>query len=266
MWAALTAAGVTPRPFSRWATAFISGLGRGFSGFGSALIFMPLASAVIGAQVASPLLLIVEMIAAVGLVPGTLHLANKREVALMVIGSLVGVPLGTLVLLYADPLTIRWMIVGLIVPLLALMMAGWRYPHQPDRAGNDAGRQHRRFFGGVAQMGGPPIVLYWLRDATAAAVTRASFILYFALADLIILATYLWGGLFTQAVIGLALIVGPAFGIGLWSGSHMFGLASEATFRRVCYALIAAVGAGQPAGVRRAALTTTSLSDLPRRD
>jgi hypothetical protein len=29
------------------------------------------------------------------------------------------------------------------------------------------------------------------------------------------------------------------FGIGLWLGSRMFGLASEETFRRICYALIA---------------------------
>ena len=34
--------------------AFVAGLARGFSGFGSALIFMPLASAAIGARVASP--------------------------------------------------------------------------------------------------------------------------------------------------------------------------------------------------------------------
>jgi hypothetical protein len=40
-------------------TAFASGLGRGFSGFGSALIFMPLASAMIGAKLASPLMLII---------------------------------------------------------------------------------------------------------------------------------------------------------------------------------------------------------------
>jgi len=241
MLASLTAAGLSgPALLALVVTAFLSGLGRGFSGFGSALIFMPLASAVISAQMASPLLLIVEMIAAAGLVPGTLHLANKREVTLMVIGSLLGVPLGTLFLLYADPLTVRWMIVGLITPLLALMMAGWRYPHQPTAPVTTAVGGIAGFFGGVAQVGGPPIALYWLRDATAAAVTRASFILYFALADLIILATYLWGGLFTQAVIVLALIAGPAFGIGLWIGTHMFGLASEATFRRVCYAMIAA--------------------------
>ena len=221
-------------------TAFVAGLGRGFSGFGSALIFMPLASAVIGAQMAAPLLLIIEMITAVGLIPGAVRIANKREVTLMVIGSLLGVPLGTVFLLYADPLAIRWLIVGLIVPLLALMMAGWRYPRPPTApvttlVGGVAG-----FFGGVAQVGGPPIVLYWLRDATAAAVTRASFILYFAAADVIMIVAYLFGGLYTRTIIDLAIVVGPVFGIGLWIGSHIFGFASEATFRRVCYGLIAA--------------------------
>ncbi len=221
-------------------TAFVAGLARGFSGFGSALIFMPLASAVIGAQIASPLLLIVEMIAAASLVPGTMRIANRREVMLMAIGSLIGVPLGTLFLIHADPLAVRWLIVALIVPLLILMMAGWRYPRPPTAPMTTLVGALAGFFGGVAQVGGPPIVLYWLRDATAAAVIRASVILYFAVADIIILVSYLFGGLFTATVIGLVLAVGPAFALGLWLGAHAFGFASEATFRRVCYALIAA--------------------------
>lgn len=221
-------------------TAFVAGLARGFSGFGSALIFMPLASALIGAQVASPLLLIVEMIAAASLVPGAMRIANRREVMLMAIGSLIGVPLGTLFLIHADPLAVRWLIVALIVPLLILMMAGWRYPRPPTAPMTTLVGVLAGFFGGVAQVGGPPIVLYWLRDATAAAVIRASVILYFAVADIIILASYLFGGLFTATVIGLMLAVGPAFALGLWLGAHSFGFASEATFRRVCYALIAA--------------------------
>jgi hypothetical protein len=47
------------------------------------------------------------------------------------------------------------------------------------------------------------------------------------------------GGVLTTSVIGLAILTGPAFGVGLWLGSQMFGLASEETFRRICYALIA---------------------------
>lgn len=220
-------------------TAFVAGLARGFSGFGSALIFMPLASAVIGAQVASPLMLMVEMIAAAALVPRAARIANRREVMLMVIGSLIGVPLGTLFLLHADPLAVRWLIIALIVPLLALMMAGWRYPGKPTAPATTVVGALAGFFGGVAQVGGPPIVLYWLRDATTAAVIRASIILYFAISDFLILASYLIGGLFTLQVIGLALLTAPVFGLGLWIGAHMFGLAGEATFRRVCYALIA---------------------------
>jgi uncharacterized membrane protein YfcA len=221
-------------------TAFVAGLARGFSGFGSALIFMPVASAVIGAKIASPMLLIVEMIAAAGLVPGAIRKANRREVTLMVIGSLIGVPLGTLFLLHADPLAVRWLIVALIAPLLILMVAGWRYPRPPTAPMTSLVGALAGFFGGVAQMGGPPIVLYWLRDAATAAMIRASVILYFAISDLIILASYLFGGLFSATVIGLVLAIGPVFGLGLWIGAHMFGLASEAAFRRVCYVLIAA--------------------------
>lgn len=230
----------TPILLAIMATAFASGLGRGFSGFGSALIFMPLASAMIGAKAASPLMLIIEVIAALGLVPGAARIANKREVAWMIIGSLIGVPLGAMFLLHADPLTVRWLIVALIVPLLALMMAGWRYagrttPPLTIVVGAIAG-----FFGGVAQVSGPPIVMYWLRDAATPAVIRASVIVYFAISDLILIVSYLFGGLFTLQIVGLAVMAGPAFAAGLWIGAHMFGFASETSFRRICYAMIAA--------------------------
>jgi uncharacterized protein len=35
------------------------------------------------------------------------------------------------------------------------------------------------------------------------------------------------------------LITGPIYGVGLYAGTRMFGLASEITFRRTCFALIA---------------------------
>ena len=39
----------------------------------------------------------------------------------------------------------------------------------------------------------------------------------------------------------------PAYGIGLWGGSRLFGVASETTFRRICLCLIAlAVVIGLP--------------------
>jgi uncharacterized protein len=218
-------------------TAFIAGLARGFSGFGSAMIFMPLASMVAGAQVASPLLLLIDFTSSLALIPGAWRRADRRDVGIMSIGALIGVPLGTLTLAYADPLAIRWGLVVIILVLLALMMSGWRYAGKPTipttiGVGSIAG-----FFGSVAQVGGPPIVLYWLRET--AAVTRANIILYFAISDVLIVASYFIGHLWTATIVGLGVITGPVFAIGLWFGSKLFGKASDDAFRRICYALIA---------------------------
>ena len=37
----------------------------------------------------------------------------------------------------------------------------------------------------------------------------------------------------------LAVLIGPVYALGLFLGTHMFGLASEVLFRSICYGLIA---------------------------
>ena len=44
----------------------------------------------------------------------------------------------------------------------------------------------------------------------------------------------------TADAIKFSLVVGPVYGIGVWFGASLFGKASEALFRSICYALIAA--------------------------
>lgn len=219
--------------------ALIAGLARGFSGFGAALIFVPMASAVIGPKVAAPLLLVVDGIMTVGFVPGAWRLADKTNVFVMALGALVGVPLGTYALAHLDPLAIRWSIIAIVVALLALLMSGWRYHGQPKTYLTIAVGAISGVFSGAAQVGGPPVVAYWLGGAFAGNTVRANIILYFAVSSVITAASYLWGGLITAPIVALAVVAAPAYGIGLWLGAHMFGIASEQTFRRLCFGLIA---------------------------
>jgi uncharacterized membrane protein YfcA len=217
----------------------ISGLARGFSGFGSALIFIPVASAMIGPRIAVPLLLVVDLIAAAPLIPDAWRESDRSRVGIMALGLLAGVPAGAYILTRADPLLVRWMIVVLITSLLVLLMSGWRYHGRPATPLAVAVGAAAGLFSGIAQVGGPPVILYWLGGEHSAKAVRANLVLFFAISSVLAGVSFWVAGLLNSDVIGLSLLTGPAYGLGLWLGARMFGLASEATFRRICYVLIA---------------------------
>jgi hypothetical protein len=75
--------------------------------------------------------------------------------------------------------------------------------------------------------------------ALAVAAAVAGLALYFALSSVLSATAYFLAGLLTAEVLQLAIIVGPAYGIGILAGTQAFGLASESTFRWLCFGLIA---------------------------
>jgi len=241
-------ADLTPVPLTLLVvTTFVAGLARGFSGFGAALIFMPVASALIGPRLAAPVILIIDAVTTVGLVPGAFRRADRREVAVMSLGALIGVPSGVYLLTHLDPLTIRWAIIAICAALLVLLLSGWRYhgrPRAPLTVGVGA---LSGLFSGASQVGGPPVIAYWLGGAIPANIVRANIVLYFEVSTALTLLNFLIGGLFVPALAPLSLMTAPAYALGLWGGTRLFGAASEATFRRICLALIAlAVVIGLP--------------------
>jgi uncharacterized membrane protein YfcA len=219
-------------------SAFIAALARGFSGFGAALIFLPLAATVVDPKIASPLLLITDAVLAVGFIPNAYAQADKREVGIMGMGAAIGIPFGTLVLVRADPLHLRWAIVVLATLMLALLMSGWRYRGRPTAPLTFGVGAFAGFCGGAAQVGGPTVVAYWLGSPAGPALVRANIILYFSLSTAIAMVAYYFGGVLTLTVLKLALVVGPVYGLGLFIGARLFGVADERIFRRICYALI----------------------------
>lgn len=219
-------------------TAFVAGMARGFSGFGAALIFVPLAARLLGPQAAAPLLLLADGVVAIPMIWSAWPLARKREVSLMAMGGLVGIPLGTLVLSHGDPLTLRWGIVVLVALMLVLLLSGWRYAGKPHDSVTVGVGVLSGLFSGIAQLAGPPVVAYWLGGNHDHRQMRASTILYFAVGTAIGFVSYYFGGLLNLDILKLALVMAPFFAVGLWLGSKIFHLANPETFRRICLGLI----------------------------
>ena len=222
------------------AVAFVSGTARGFSGFGSALIFMPLASSIADPRLVAALLLIIDFVAAAPLLPGAWEKADRKATAIIVFGALIGVPIGTYFLSRLEPVTTRWIISAFVFALLLLLLSGWRYRGKDHAAVSVGIGRLSGFCSGLAQTGGPPIVGYWLGRPIPSVVARANIVLFFGASDLFSAVSYTAAGLITMDAIKFALVVGPVYGIGVWFGASLFGKASETVFRAICYALIAA--------------------------
>jgi uncharacterized membrane protein YfcA len=158
----------------------------------------------------------------------------------MAIGAALGVPAGTAVLAMADPLILRWAITIIAACLLVLLVSGWRFHGETRTLLTAAVGLVAGLFSGAAQLGGPPVVAYWLGGKTQFARVRANVILYFSVSTCFSVISYYAGGLFVQAVFALTVIILPSYAVGLFAGSRLFGLAKESTFRIICYVLIGA--------------------------
>jgi uncharacterized membrane protein YfcA len=162
------------------AISALAGLVRGFSGFGSALVYVPLMSALYGPRLAAPSMAVIDVLTAVAFVFTVWRQAIWREVLPLAASALVAAQFGSLILKYADPIALRWFISLLVLAVVALLASGWRYHGRPVLIVTLGVGALSGLLGSAVQMAGPPVIVYWLGSASDAVIVRANFIAYFA--------------------------------------------------------------------------------------
>ena len=221
--------------------ALLAGFVRGFSGFGSALIFMPLAG-----QFLPPLWCVMTLVAMdiFGPVPN-LPRAHRGGRPMMILGMGLALPLGLLVLGQMDTLLFRYLVSGIALSAPLALIAGFRIraafltPKVLFGVGVCGG-----FLGGISGMPGPPVIILHMASRLAPAIIRANTMIYLFLFDLsLLLSMALSGDLVAlPVVIGLVLLV-PSM-LGNIAGGYIFNPEKETFYRWVAYivTLAAAVG------------------------
>jgi uncharacterized membrane protein YfcA len=228
-----------PRLYAALGIAMLSGLVRGFSGFGSALIYIPLASAVYGPKLAAASFVLIDFFCCLPLVVRAWPACNRREVIPLTVACAITIPLGALLLLYLDPIWLRWGIAVLILGLLAVLVSGWRYRGQASLPLTIGVGLFSGVTGGATTLTGPIPIVYWLGSASGAAVVRANLIMFFLFTDGLVALTYAVQGLMTAQAVVLAILTGVPFLLALGVGARLFRGASDLTYRRIAYAIVA---------------------------
>src|SRR5690606_4713968 len=110
----------------------------------------------------------------------------------------------------------RWTLCLLVLGLLVLLASGIRYTGEPPIPASAVVGSISGVLNGVAQMSGPPVIVFWMSGPYGPLVLRANFIVFFTLISLSSFTAYLWNGLFTPEAVKLILPLAPAYAVGLF--------------------------------------------------
>jgi len=223
------------------AAALAGGLVRGFTGFGFAMAFVPVASMAVGPANAVALIWLLDAPFAFPLALRSFPRADWREVLPLLAGATVALPLGVALLIWLDRDAARWIIAVAIGAALAALASGWRYKGAPGVRLSLAVGGLSGLFNGLAQLGGMPLAIFWLgAQKNDQWRTRDNLLAFFALSTIASGIAFLVAGVLRFDLVFTALPLGVAYGLGLAAGARGFRLASEQTFRRVAYLVIGA--------------------------
>jgi uncharacterized protein len=229
---------VLPSTWLVAAAVFTGGIVRGFSGFGGALIFIPLSASIIGPKKAVAVFYLFDLLSATPYGYAFIPKCNKREVIPLIIAAWCTLPLGAWILGTADPLILRWVLSVIVIFMLCLLMTGWRYKGTPTIPVSLGVGAFAGFSGGATGVSGPIVIAYWLSSLSAAAVIRANIMVFYSLVSTMMDIVLFIRGMFTFDVIVYALIAWPLYSGGLAIGARFFKGSSEGSYRTIAYILI----------------------------
>lgn len=224
------------------AVAVLGGMVHGYTGFGAGLVMVPFYALLFGPVETIGVIFISGLLASARVYPRAARLARWRELAPMAASSVVATPLGALVLFNADPSLVRRIMSVLVLAAAALMMSGWNWRGRRGAAAGAVAGGLSGVINGVAGVGGPPIVAYFLAAPETADVQRANIMMALGISVTITIAVVAIGGGIGTTTIARSIVIAPIQAAGFWAGSRLFTVAPQAFYRRVALLVLVASG------------------------
>ncbi len=219
------------------------GFVRGYSGFGFGLASIPLLALAVPPVVAIPAVLPVELAIGLATLPAERHHVVWPTWSWLVLGTLVGTPVGLTVLTLVPPEPMR-IAIGLAIVASVLIL--WRRPVFGAAARLPlvgAGIVSGLLNGGAA-MSGPPAILALLGSPVGARQARGTLIAFIAFSAAFGTLLAAWRGVAGPDAFRAAALLLPTAAIGGGLGILVFGRTPERHYRAACLALLALVALG----------------------
>jgi uncharacterized membrane protein YfcA len=222
--------------------ALFNGMIHGYTGFGGALIIVPVLTFLFGPVEAIGMVGLITIFGAAHLAHETGHQATWRELGPICIGIAVLTPVGAWFLYNIDAELIRRSMGGFIVFFALILLSGWTYRGKRGAVPSVLVGMTAGGINGLTGVGGPPLGLYFLSSPHPVEVQRANIVICIMVLIISMIVSIAVGGGYSWLVITRAILITPAYLFGVWFGSRMFALAPKTWFKKVALVVLMVTG------------------------
>ena len=215
---------------------------RGYSGFGYSAMVIAASSLVTNPLNFVAVVVIAETAMSLQAWKGVGPDIDWKRVKWLLLGAIVGLPLGLWALTGIPEDWARAVISGYVLLMCLVLLAGWRLRAEVGAGGTMA----TGVVSGLANapgMGGLPVAAFFAAQPMAAATFRATLVAYFPILDLYSAPLYFWHGLVSWNTLWASLLVLPLTFLGNWLGGRHFFNTDPQDFRRFAIILLAGLAA-----------------------
>ena len=220
----------------------VAGVSRGMLGFGATLIIVPCLASIYGPTEAVMAASLMEVPAVLSLLPTAIRQADWRFVTPLALASLLTIPVGAVLLVSLDPDLARQSIAVAVIIFALLLGSGWRYRRPPGMLAKLLVGAASGFTSGLANIGGPLVVVFLVAANNAAAKVRAGIMAYFSVSTVYRIAVYATVGLYAMPFALVAIGLCGPYLAGIWLGTKLFARVSEKLFMRLAIGLVLSAG------------------------
>ena len=225
------------------AAIFIAAFIRGYTGFGSSLMWVPSLSLVLPPVAVVPITLLLEVVVSLQLLPAARRTADWFSLRWIWLGTAIGIPIGLTAIANLPADLTRAAVAVTVIAAGAMLWRGTRLEHTFSRPGTVAVGGAAGFLTGAVGIPGPPVFMYYLSTPLDIAVGRASIIVFMLGASLLGSAFAAAEGLLDLTVAIRAALLLPVVLAGSFLGAHSFGRADPERARRWVLVALMAMGA-----------------------
>ena len=219
-----------------------SGFLRGFIGFGSGLLMIPILSFFYSPIFAMVFNIVIEIPATIYLTFVGIKKSNLREITPMMFTMMLTIPFGTIFLVSVDEQIIRTLMSLLLIFFVILIATGWRIKSTITKYVLVLGGAISGLMQGATGMGGPPYVTVLLSKNDSDDVARANILVITSGLVISAIISLYYFGLFTKDILLTGVISAPIYVFATYIGTKFFNYSGNKYFRNSSLIALGVVG------------------------